>query len=282
MGGDLGTCFDVSLLHEGGRYRMWFSWRPRRSIALAESDDGVRWGRPTLCVEPSASGWEEDVNRPSVVRADGLYHMWYTGQRGRPEASLIGYAQSRDGVHWRRTADEPVLRPERPWENVAVMCPHVLRDEARGLWRMWYSGGDQNEPNAIGHATSGDGLRWERTSDEPVFGPDPASAWECHKVTAAQVVPYAGGFAMFYIGFRDEDHAQIGLAWSPDGIGSWRRHAENPILSPDADAWDADADYKPFALRDGERWRLWFNGRRGDVEQIGMAVHEGTDLGIGG
>ena len=51
-------------------------------------------------------------------------------------------------------SDKPVLVPERPWEKVAVMCPHVLWDEQAKLYRMWYSGGEQEEPNAIGYATS--------------------------------------------------------------------------------------------------------------------------------
>ena len=35
--------------------------------------------------------------------------------------------------------------------------------------------------------------------------------------------------------------------------------------------------YKPFALFEGPRWRLWYNGRRGNVEQIG-ALNLGTAL----
>jgi hypothetical protein len=42
----------------------------------------------------------------------------------------------------------------------------------------------------------------------------------------------------------------------------------------------ADACYKPFAILDGGRWMLWYNGRRGDAEQIGLAVHEGEGLGF--
>ena len=37
---------------------------------------------------------------------------------------------------------------------------------------------------------------------------------------------------MFYIGFRDQDHAQIGLARSKDGITGWQRHPANPIIRP--------------------------------------------------
>ena len=43
LGGDLGTCFDVSVLKVDNSYRMWFSWRPKKIIALFESKDGVQW-----------------------------------------------------------------------------------------------------------------------------------------------------------------------------------------------------------------------------------------------
>src|SRR5437016_10502375 len=81
LGGPLGTCFDVSVLRDGDKYRMWFSWRPKRSIALVESDDGLSWGEPSIVLGPNkTSGWEEDVNRPVVIKEGGKYRMWYTGQ----------------------------------------------------------------------------------------------------------------------------------------------------------------------------------------------------------
>ncbi|WP_225446483.1 glycoside hydrolase family protein [Paenibacillus rhizovicinus] len=206
--------------------------------------------------------------------------MWYVGQTWKPDSSSIGYARSEDGVRWVRQSDKPALRPEAPWEKVAVMCPHVLWDEKARKFRMWYSGGEQYEPNAIGYAESADGLDWEKHAGNPVFSSDPERTWEQHKVTACQVIPYNDGFAMFYIGFRDEDYAQIGLAWSKDGVGGWRRHPLNPILAPEPGAWDSDANYKPYAIFDGESWRLWYNGRSGHFEQIGLAMHEGYDLGL--
>ena len=44
--------------------------------------------------------------------------------------------------------------------------------------------------------------------------------------------------------------------------------------------WDQDACYKPYAVFDGTKWLLWYNGRRGSLEQIGLATHEGYDLGF--
>jgi hypothetical protein len=53
LGGELGTCFDVSVLKEGDVYRMWFSWRPKKSIALVESKGGVRWSKPVISLAPT-------------------------------------------------------------------------------------------------------------------------------------------------------------------------------------------------------------------------------------
>ena len=279
LGGGLGTSFEVTLLADGGRFRMWFSWRPKHSFALAESDDGVRWSDPVIVLGPNrASGWEERINRPSLVKRADAYHLWYTGQTDK--RSWIGYATSPDGKTWTRASAGPVLSAEPGWEKaIAVMCPHVVWDEAAGLFRMWYSGGEPYEPNAIGYATSKDGRTWTKHAANPVFRPDPSAAWEKHKVTAAQVVRHGGWHVMFYIGFADEHRAQIGLARSKDGLSGWQRHPANPIIRPGKDAWDADACYKPFAILDGDRWLLWYNGRRGNVEQIGRAVHDGADLG---
>ncbi len=277
LGGSLGTCFDVSVLREGGRYRLWFSWRPKRCIALVESKDGLSWGQPIIALGPNrASGWEEEVNRPLVIRHGGKYQMWYTGQaRGK---SWIGYATSEEGKTWKRANDKPVLSPEQPWEQAAVMCPYVLYDEGQHLYRMWYSGGEQYEPNAIGYATSEDGLKWAKHEKNPIFRPDSKHAWERERVTACQVVRQDGWHVLFYIGFADRDHAQIGLARSRDGITGWQRHPANPIVRPSKGRWDADAVYKPYAIFDGRRWLLWYNGRRGGVEQIGVAIHDGEDL----
>lgn len=279
LGGKLGTCFDVAVLKDGGKYRMWFSWRPRKCVALVESDDGVHWSDPQVAVGPNAeTDWEEDINRPVVVRRPDGYHMWFTGQaRGR---SWIGYATSVDGRTWKRMSRQPVLSPDQPWEKVALMCPHVEWDDRTGCFRMWYSGGEQFEPDAIGYATSADGVKWAKLPGNPVFRADPKNAWEQHKVTASQVVRRGEWHYMFYIGFRDQDHARIGLARSRDGITGWERHRANPIISPGDRKWDHDACYKPFAILEDGRWLLWYNGRRGNVEQIGLATHAGEDLGF--
>lgn len=280
-GGEMGTCFDPTLLTEDGKLRMWFSWRPRKLVALVEGEDGVHWSGPVICLEARpGSGWEDQVHRQIVVKGKGDYHMWYTGQI--PARSEIGYAISPDGVTWRRCRERPVLSPDQPWEKANVMCPHVIWDEKVGLYRMWYSGGEQWEPDAIGYATSPDGVNWSKHPDNPIFKPDSRFTWEQDKVTACQVLKHGSWHLMFYIGFRDIHHSQIGVARSRDGVTGWQRNPANPIISPTEGAWDRAACYKPFALYNEQEgiWRLWYNGRHDQLEVIGMAIHEGEDLGF--
>lgn len=290
LGGEYGTCFDICVIQDNGTFRMWVSWRPKKSIALSESSDGIRWSAPRIVLAPNpASGWEDDINRPAVFRRADGYHMWYTGQTWSPTPSregrqdgnsAIGYATSSDGVNWTRRTSQPALSPQLPWEDVAVMCPDVLWDEKNGQWRMWYSGGAQYEPNAIGHATSKDGTNWVKDPGNPIFRPDARFDWEKQRVAGMQVIPHGDWFYAFYIGYRDIDHAQIGLARSRDGLHHWERCPSNPIIRAIGDGFDADACYKPYAVYSNGKWMLWYNGRNVHLEQIGLATHDGPSLGF--
>jgi predicted GH43/DUF377 family glycosyl hydrolase len=257
---------------------MYCSWRPKKSIALSESTDGLHWSKPEVCLKfDDNSSWEKDLNRPVVIQKGRTYHMWYTGQADGH--SWIGYATSADGKNWKRVSDKPVISPELPWEKVAVMCPDVVWDKEEKIFKMWYSGGEQYEPDAIGYATSKDGITWTKYSENPVFAYNAENEWEQHKVTACQVIKRKNDFLMFYIGFRNINYAQIGMARSKDGITGWERYSENPIIKPGT-GWDASAVYKPYAVPDkkNNRWLLYYNGRNDSIEQIGVVIHEGMDL----
>lgn len=283
LGGEYGTCFDISVLEDQDVIRMYFSWRDKGSIALTESCDGIHWSEPVICVSPRATeqGWEDEVNRPVVVKKGDTYHMWYTGQYKPGQAdgnSYLFYAVSQDGVNFSRMSHEPVMMPDCEWEKVAVMCPHVLWNEEKQVYQMWYSGGEQYEPTAIGYAESKDGYHWEKYVSNPIFMADPNTEWEKHKAAGCQVIPWKNGYLMFYIGYHNEDYAQIGMAFSEDGVTRWKRSELNPIIAPDPDNFDGEACYKPFAIQRDGKWLLWYNGRKGHLEQIGMAVYEGNEI----
>jgi len=278
---ELGTCFDVNVISEGSaKYNMYFSWRPKKAIALCRSNDGINWTYPEIvlgCNEDS--GWEDDVNRSCTLFWNGKYHMWYVGQaRGY---SKIGYAVSDDGVHFTRVSDSPVMVPIYNYEGFSVMNPYVIRDEQRGVFRMWYASGETYEPNVLCYAESKDGINWERSLLNPIFVHGNEGAWDQDRVGGCEVHRLPdGSYAMFYIGYSDINSAKIGCAVSKDGIRNWKRLDSNPLVEPTPDSWDASSCYKPSVVMDkkNNRWLLWYNGRNGIDEYVGLVVHKGLEL----
>ena len=285
-GGGMGKSFGICVLYrafkkeqlgeEDHRFGMYFSWEMRNSIGLSFSESGDSWSAPiSVFSGRSDNNWDAFVSQPSVLYRDSLYHLWFSGQDETRTVSAIGYATSSNGIDWERLAT-PVLSPLLPWESRNIICSHVLYDEERSLYRMWYSAG---QVLAIGHAFSCDGITWNRTHDVPIFTPSGAPDWEKDHVSCPAIVYNGEYHYMFYVGYADILHtAAIGVARSRDGINNWERHPGNPIIKPTKDEWDSAAVSKPYPIWDGAQWLVWYNGRRGDVEQIGLATLEDHDL----
>ena len=71
-----------------------------------------------------------------------------------------------------------MLVPELSWEAESIMCSYVLYNEVDQLFTMYYSAGHQIEPFVIGHASSKDGVHWNRTSPNPIFVANKSFEWE--------------------------------------------------------------------------------------------------------
>ena len=273
---ETGTLFDVFVTKRpAGDLRMDFSWRENDTLAVAFSSDGVRWTPPRSTLSPDRStGWEDLVNRSCVLKIGDAYQMWYTGQAHGN--SCIGYAESEDGFSFRRVRREPVLVPEAPWEGESVMNPCVLYEN--GVYRMWYSAGETYEPNVLCYAQSADGIHWDKSPLNPIFERNPSEQYEQNRIGGCQIMPHKElGYLLFYIGYRDINTACICAACSEDGVTEFHRCKYNPLIVPTPGEWDADSCYKPSALYDAERdlWRVWYNGRSGGTEYIGLAEKQG-------
>ncbi|MBQ6066284.1 MAG: hypothetical protein IJK89_05635 [Clostridia bacterium] len=271
-----GTLFDVYVTKQpDGRLRMDYSWRADNTLAVAFSHDGIQWTAPRAVLFPNpTSGWEELVNRNCTLRVGGVWRMWYTGQAHGN--SYIGYAESDDGLTFRRMSEEPVLSPEYPFEGASVMNPSVLYEN--GLYRMWYSAGETYEPNVLCYAESEDGRNWRKSGENPILEKDPRNEYEQNRIGGCQIIPHPKlGYLLFYIGYRDIDTACICAAYSADGVTDFHRCKLNPLVFPTPGEWDADSCYKPSALYDPatDRWRVWYNGRCGNAEYIGLAEKQG-------
>lgn len=130
----------VAVMKEGGVWRMWYTsfreWgtsaeAPKHVyvIKYAESSDGARWQRSNqVCIDVSGPQ-EYSIGRPTVLVADGVYHMWFSH---RGQEYRIGYAWSRDGIRWTRRDDLAGIdvSPEG-WDSEAICYSHVFRWEGR-------------------------------------------------------------------------------------------------------------------------------------------------------
>lgn len=137
------------VIYDDRKFKMWYTsylrWgktadEPKHTyvIKYAESKDGVHWSRANqVCIDVQHD-WEFAICRPSVIKCDGNYHMWYAT---RGEHYRIGYAHSKDGIHWTRRDDLAGIGASGSgWESHAVTYPHVF--ECAGRLYMLYSGND--------------------------------------------------------------------------------------------------------------------------------------------
>jgi hypothetical protein len=135
------------VLVEDGTWRMWYvsgtGWemkeaqlRHRYHIKYAESSDGIHWHREGLVCIDYQSKDEYAIARPSVIKENGLYRMWYSY---RGESYRIGYAESADGIEWnRKDAQSGIDVSESGWDSEMIEYPYVFKNE--GTYYMLYNG----------------------------------------------------------------------------------------------------------------------------------------------
>lgn len=127
------------VLREGSRWRMWYlscqKWEMRNGvpkhwyrICYRESADGIDWPvskTPLVCIDFRRG--EYAIARPCVIRDSNRYRMWYS-YRGR--FYRIGYAESADGIKWKRKDDLAGIRPSKHgWDSESVEYPYVFDHE---------------------------------------------------------------------------------------------------------------------------------------------------------
>lgn len=274
-----GSLFDPYVIKDvDGTYRMYVSWRKEGAIAVTKSKDGINWeDLKIVLTRDTTTGWENKVNRATIVYKDEMYYMWYTGQSNNN--SKIGYAVSKDGYVFERRKD-PVIISEKQWEKDSVMNPSVIYDTDENVFKMWYSAGETYEPDVIAYATSKDGINWNKYGERPILEPNNSNnSLDDFKIGGCDVHKISENlYIMFYIGYTDVDTARIFVAKSEDGI-KWERTGK-PIVSPQIGKFDSEACYKPSAIFDinNNKWLLWYNGRTASKEYIGLATYNGFDL----
>lgn len=168
-----------------------------------------------------------------------------------------------------KAPENPILRPELPWEGWRAfpIANCVMRDD--GVWKMWYETGYDmqvspgQQINRTAYATSTDGLHWERPSlgqveidgsrDNSVLDLGPFGVHNVSVVRDDHDPDPSRRYKLSYFAMTHKDSGLprgINTATSPDGI-HWQlaRPADDPAFR----AWK---DATPGTVRSGDTHAL--------------------------
>lgn len=221
-------CQSVLFDRQENIFKMWYvGGNPQGvfGIGYATSADGIHWIKygqnPVLTVtEP----WEGHVlESQTVLKMPDGYKMWYGGYNLQTDQASIGLATSADGINWTKHAQNPIFKPGSPktWESYSVENPDVHYFE--GIYHMWYKGWRKKDGISwIGHASSSDGVNWERDPLNPILLTTPdGNAWDSFQLYRPRVLlddghpqgPARLVHRMWFAGRTFSLDAQIGLAY---------------------------------------------------------------------
>ena len=214
---DCGVMPSSVVEHAGIYYLYYIGWNVRNtvpyhnSVGLAVSEDGgERYRRlfegPVMDRTPE----EPYFCATTCVRIEnGIWRNWYlscTGWDevdGKPEPRYhIKYAESYDGIHWRRQGTVAIDYTSAA--EGGIVRASVIKDG--DCWRMWYSYRDQRAYRTnskasyrIGYAESTSGVSWRRMDDRA--GIDVSQeGWDAFMIAYPEVFSINGRLLMLYNG----------------------------------------------------------------------------------
>lgn len=193
--------------HQGKRFLYYIGWNLgitvpfRNAIGLSVSTGSSEFKRYS-----SGPIIDRSMQEPQfcasccVIPGEDFWRMWYlscTGwqtREGRPEHKYhIKYAESLDGINWRR--DGLVAIDFANKQETAISRPSVMHDN--DSWKMWYS--FRGQSYRIGYAESDDALMWKRRDSE--VGIDVSIiGWDSEMIEYPHVFDHNGQRYMLYNG----------------------------------------------------------------------------------
>ncbi|TVQ66243.1 MAG: hypothetical protein EA360_06360 [Balneolaceae bacterium] len=174
-----------------------------------------KWTRsPQFVILPRLPEITQDqgnwVGGQSTMKKGDRYLMWYRMRDNIDRGRGYGFAESSDGLHWKKYENPPVFTYDPDLYSSSEKISVLYVD---GLYRAWYA---VNAPHAwyTAYATSEDGINWEKHG----LVIDEAS-------TKDAVVIYTGG--TYYL-YAIRDNVNVGIHTSQDGI-EWQHRNTIPM-----------------------------------------------------
>jgi predicted GH43/DUF377 family glycosyl hydrolase len=189
------------LYYLGWNLSVTVPWRNSVGLAIANASDCrfTKYSRAPILDRSEVDPFS--ISYPCVLKEGDLWRMWYGsnlnwGSRPEDMAHVIKYAESEDGINWRRGGKVAIALNSNG--EYALSKPCIVKQA--GLYRMWYSyRGGTNATYRIGYAESENGLDWERMDDRA--GIDVSeSGWDSESLQYAFVFEHDQQTFMLYNG----------------------------------------------------------------------------------
>lgn len=261
-----------------GKYWMYYNGKQKpnseRGIGLAKSNDGINFLKTIKnpILTPILGTWESDCLWKCQVLnfGDDDFRIWYGGHLN--DIGQVGYATSRDGIHWKRYERNPVLTVGKSgqWDSRCAENFRVLH-EKNGEFIGLYLGAKEFGRSAIGLTTSPDGINWTKYKGNPVIKPL-SNSWEEDEISPFHLMKVDDIYALFYEGRGKYNDWMIGLAYSENLI-EWYRDLRNPILKPGFPG-DFDAEFvsDPSLVEEPDNLKLYYGGLSNNgIGYVGLA-----------
>ena len=220
---------------------------------------------------------EHYAKDPCVVRLGDKYFMSYSlwvGIDGKDKLD-IGTSVSDDLESWTPVGRLPI---GGGCEENGIGAPGAIVLD--GVIHMFYQTYGNNERDAICHATSRDGINFEKDPTNPVFAP--TADWCCGRAIDADVIEFRG---RLYLYFATRDHMmkiqKLGVASadikSDFSRSAWRQEIAQSVLAPEYKYESACIEAPATIIDDGKIYMFYGGSYNCTPQQIGVAVsHDGV------
>jgi predicted GH43/DUF377 family glycosyl hydrolase len=253
------------------------------------------WSSPAVSPETNASSARMmfgDTRRkgvpfskdPHVIYFKERYLMYYSIPPFKDEAHNpvkgwgIGIAQSDNLVDW-KPIGEIIPSQECDAKGLCAPCARVINGEVHLFYQVYGNG----KKDAICHARSSDGIKFEKNPTNPIFRPAEGT-WSCGRAIDAELYFFKNKYLLYYA-TRDVDFKKqllgVAVAESTDGKPvNFDRHrwtnlsTEKAILAPEL-PWEGQCTEGASVIeRNGKLYMFYAGAYNNWPQQVGVAVSD--------
>ncbi|UCD13690.1 MAG: hypothetical protein JSW60_09055, partial [Thermoplasmatales archaeon] len=248
------------ILKEENKYKMWYRGGDGTEsvIIYATSDDGINWTKEGVVLVKGNPGDYDSllVKLPVVIKDNGIYKMWYTGDDGSAERIL--YANSTDGINWSKQG--LVMNGTPGWSDQSDVACNTIIKETDGSYKMWYQGFDGSNWR-IFYATSTNGMDWLKQGMVLNIG-NPGDWDDTHITDAAVIKENDNLYRMWYNGHDGSSGYRIFYTISNDEK-NWNKQGLALNWGDPGELDDAGVSYCHILKDDDGFYKMWYGGNNG-------------------